>query len=98
MNSRSSVPSRRDFAKAMAVLAATAVPAAAREAKQPDAEAYAAAVETIVRFHFGKQLSDKQIAKVCSSHMRHRGSARALSRVQLANGDDPIVAFRADLP
>ncbi len=92
------VPSRRDFAKAMAVVAAAAVPAAAQEGKQPDADAYAAAVETIIRFRFGNQLSERQIGKVRSSYMRHRASSRALFRVPLANGDDPIVAFRADLP
>jgi hypothetical protein len=98
MDSKTYVPSRRDFAKAMAVLAAAAVPSEAQEGKQPDAKTYSAAVETIIRSRFGNQLSEQQIDIVRSSYMRHRESAKALYRVQLANGDDPIVAFRADLP
>jgi hypothetical protein len=97
--SSKAVPSRREFTKALAVLAAAAVPAAAQDDKKaPDEAAYSAAVETIIRFRFGSQLSEPQIGKVRAAYLRHLASARALSRVRLANGDDPIVAFRADLP
>jgi hypothetical protein len=92
------IPSRREFAKALAVLAAAATPAAAQEAKQPDAKSYAEAVETVIRFRFGKRLTGEQIKKVRSSYMNRRSSAESLKRVEIANGDDPITAFRADLP
>jgi hypothetical protein len=98
MKKNAVVPSRRDFAKALAVLAAAAAPVAAQDAKQPDAKSYADAVETVVRFRFGKQLTDAQIKKVSRSYLNRRSSAESLKSVEIANGDDPIVAFRADIP
>ncbi len=97
MNEIAVVPSRREFARALAILAA-ASPVAAQEAKQPDDSSYVDAVDTVIRFRFGKQLSGEQIKKVRSAYLSQRSSAQALARVELANGDDPIAAFRADLP
>lgn len=91
-------PSRREFAQALAVLATAAVvPAAAQEAVQPDTKAYAAAVETVVRYRFGKQLSEEQIKKVQAGFIGRRFSSDALKSMALANGEDPVEAFRADL-
>jgi hypothetical protein len=93
------VPSRRDFAKALAVLAAAmAVPAAAQDAAAPDAKAYAEALNVVIRYRFGKHLSDERLKKVQASVLRGRFNSDALKNVKLANGDDPIAAFRADLP
>jgi hypothetical protein len=95
----SDIPSRRDFSKALAVLAAaTALPAAAQEVAQPDAKAYAEALNVVIRYRFGKQLSDERLKKVQSSVLRGRRNSDSLNSVKLANGDDPIAAFRADLP
>jgi hypothetical protein len=94
----SRAPSRRQFAQAIAVLAAAATPAMAQKAVVPDAKAYAAAMETVIRYRFGRQLSDEQVAQLHRSLLGKRLSADILKRVELASGDDPIAAFRADLP
>jgi hypothetical protein len=95
------VPSRREFAKALAVLAAAgAAPAAlaADEPALPNAKEYAEAINVVVRYRFGKHLSEEQLKRVQASLLRGRFSADALKRVEVANGDDPAAAFRADLP
>jgi hypothetical protein len=98
MKTSSPAPSRRDFAQALAVLAATAGTATAQVAARPDAKAYAAALETVIRFRFGAQMSDEQIKQAVSAAVNGRRSSDRLKSVELANGDDPIAAFRADLP
>jgi hypothetical protein len=95
------VPSRREFARALAVLAAAgAAPAAlaADEPALPNATEYAEALNVVVRYRFGKHLSEEQLKRVQASLLRGRFSSDALKRVELSNGDDPAVAFRADLP
>jgi hypothetical protein len=84
----------------MAVLAAASVaPAtAADEPALPNAKEYAEALNVVIRYRFGKNLTEEQLKKVQASVLRGRASADLLKRVELANGDDPIVAFRADLP
>jgi len=94
------IPSRRQFAQALAVLAgATALPIAAQaQTPIPDAKAYAAALETVIRHRFGRQLTDDQVKRLQATLINRRNAGELLKQVELANGDDPIVAFRADLP
>ena len=98
--SAENVPSRRQFAYAVLAACGGAVPAIAadEEPKLPDAKAYAEAMETIVRYRFGKLLSDEQIKRVAASAVGRRASAESLKKYKLENGDDPAAAFRADLP
>ena len=51
-----------------------------------------------MRFRFGTQLSAEQLKIVHLTSLHYRRSADFIKRVEIANGDDPIVAFRADLP
>lgn len=93
------LPTRREFAQALAVLAAAGVaPAAAQEAAGPSPKEYAEAVNIVIRYRFGKHLTDEQLRRVQAAALRGRASADLLKNVELANGDDPIAAFRADLP
>ena len=89
-------PTRRDFAQALALLAAGAV--ATAEGAPPDAAEYADALETVIRYRFGKELTDEQIAVVKSDYLNQRRSDDLVKRAQLTHDDDPISAFRADLP
>lgn len=94
-----SIPTRREFAQALAVLGVAATPAASQDKVLiPDIKSYAAALETTVRFRFGRQLTEEQIKKVQALLFRQRFAGNLLNRVEIENGDDPIVAFRADLP
>lgn len=90
------IPTRREFTQAMAVLALASAPAAAQKAAIPDAKSYTAAVETIIRYKFGRQLTDEQLKRVQSSYMGKLSSGDLLKRVPLNNSEDPIEAFRAD--
>ncbi len=92
------VPNRREFTKALAIIAAATAPAAACAAEKPDNEAYVDAIDTVIRYRFGKQLTAQQLIKVRSAYLTQRTSAESLRRIEITNGDDPIVAFRADLP
>jgi hypothetical protein len=92
-------PSRRQFAQALAVLAAGAgAPALADEAAAPSAKEYAEALNVVIRYRFGKHLTEDQLKQVQTSALRGRVSGELLKRVEIANSDDPAVAFRADLP
>src|SRR5262249_31216615 len=92
-------PSRRQFAQALAVLAAGAgAPALADEVAAPSAKEYVEALNVVIRYRFGMHLSEEQLKRVHASALRGRASGEVLKRVELANGDDPVVAFRADLP
>jgi hypothetical protein len=95
----SAAPTRREFVTALAVLAAaTGGPAVAQEAKLPDAKSYGDALDIVIRYRFGKHLSEEQLKRVHASALRGRASADAMKNIELANGEDPIAAFRADLP
>lgn len=99
MEANSKTPSRREFVTALGVLAAsTAGPALAQEAKTPDAKAYTDALDIVIRYRFGKHLNEEQLKRVYASALRGRASADAMKKVELTNGEDPIAAFRADLP
>lgn len=93
------IPTRREFVTALAALTASSVgPIAAQEVKVPDAKAYADALEVVVRYRFGRHLTDEQLKRVHASVLRGRTNADVMKKVELGNGEDPIAAFRADLP
>jgi hypothetical protein len=93
------IPTRREFVAALSVIAAsTAGPALAQETKVPDAKAYADALDFVIRYRFGKHLNEEQLKRVHASVLRGRASADAMKKIELANGEDPIAAFRADMP
>ncbi|MCE9532733.1 MAG: hypothetical protein K8T89_16675 [Planctomycetes bacterium] len=95
----STIPTRREFTKALAILSAgAAVPVSLHAAAAPDADAFAASLETVIRYRFGKMLTDEQVKKLQAKWISRHLSGEILKRVQLDNGEDPIVAFRADLP
>ena len=94
-------PSRRTFAFGMASMAAlgiTGVGFSQEEKKIPDAKALAEAMEVVVRQRFGKILNEDQLKRVLASVLSRRSSGDSLKAHVLENGDDPSVAFRADLP
>jgi len=89
------IPTRREFTQALAIFAAAGSSAAA---VAPSSDDYASAIDTIIRFRFGKYVTDDQITHLREIVLAKRASASFLHRVELDNGDDPIAAFRADLP
>lgn len=52
----------------------------------------------IVRIRFGKNISNEQMAEIKKSIERMLRIADSLKQLKLSNGDDPAVAFSADLP
>jgi hypothetical protein len=106
-------PTRRQFGKKLALLAAvplaapavTAAVAAAEVADDkpkdkdaPPAVAVAEALTEIVRVRHGKHLSDEQMKQVKLSILRSQLSAERLRKLELRNADELTFAFRADLP
>jgi hypothetical protein len=90
-------PTRREFTQALAALGFASAPALAQNAAAiPDLEAYAAALETVVRYRFGRVLNEEQIAQVLSSLINRRFAGDALKKIELDNAEDPIAAFRAE--
>ena len=92
------IPSRREFIAAVGVLAASDAVSGQENAKLPDTKAYNDAIEVVVRYRFGKHLTDDQLKRVIASAQRGRLNGEALRATALSNGEDPITAFRADLP
>jgi hypothetical protein len=95
-----SKPTRREFAKTLALGAVTPLavaPLVAQDTK-PASRVSAEAMMQIVHARFGKFLSEKQMTEVAKSLLRQQLIADALRRVPLKNSDEPAFAFRADLP
>ncbi len=86
--------SRRDFAAALALLAAA--PLHADDAK-PSAE-QADLLLALVKARFGKHLDDRQLDALAKRLASLPATGKRLHGVPLANGDDPVTAFSADLP
>jgi hypothetical protein len=92
-------PTRRDFGLLLAVgvtIPSLAGASAAREKEKPRAQDEA--LLAIVRARYGKHLTAEQLEKI---HQRLKSAVtrgEELKRVPLTNADDPIAAFRADLP
>ncbi len=95
---------RRDFAKAMALLAATPVVVAfnpVQAHQTASVETPTTAVDSlteIVRLRYGKHLTEDQLKEVKKSIERNQRSADILRRSKLSNSDEPAFTFRADLP
>jgi hypothetical protein len=88
--------SRREFTLAVAAapLAAAGASAAENDAELSPDEALLA----IVRDRYGKHLTAEQLKAIHRGIQRMNARAETLKRYPLHNGDDPAVAFRADLP
>ncbi len=99
-----SLRSRRDFAKAVALLAAAplaavAEPAAAQDKPPPKPEGpagMAQALTEVVRLRYGKHLSDEQLQAVQRGLTGSLASAERLAKVPLKNGDEPAFTFSPD--
>jgi hypothetical protein len=94
---------RRDFAKKMALLAATplAVPLAETQAQGPaksDATTATEALTEIVRQRYGKFLDAEQMKAVQRAIERHQRSAEIMKQFKLTNGDEPAFVFSAEVP
>jgi hypothetical protein len=88
--------SRREFARSLAVLAATPL---AATAQQPAARKdVAEALMEIVRLRHGKHLTAEQLKAIQASIARSQRSADILKQVKLSNGDEPAFIFSAGLP
>src|SRR5262245_45154203 len=93
-------PTRRQFGKGLARLAAAPLAAAGAAAQKADAPAAtpAEALAEVVRARHGKHLSEGQLKAVRRSIARNQAAAARLRNLKLANGDEPAFTFRADLP
>ncbi len=105
---------RRNFAKTLAVVAATpfvsrAAPAEsgqpvsaralALQTKAPEKHSPTAeALGEAVRYQYGKYLDEDQLDKVKGSIDRGLRSAERLKQFKLKNSDEPAFTFSADLP
>lgn len=97
-------PSRRQFGKNLALLAAVplTVPALAAAPDKPKdvppAVSEAEALTAVVRARHGKHLTEEQLKQVTLSIRRSELSAERLRKLELRNSDEPAFTFRADLP
>lgn len=101
---------RREFAKSLAVVAAT--PLMAKAGIAPDAETAAAqqtppanpfapqaeALTEVVRRRYSQYLNKEQLEAVSRSIERALRGGDTLNKFDLTNGDEPAFAFSADLP
>jgi hypothetical protein len=101
------VPDRRAFARSLAALTALPLlptPANAQdppkkdEPKQPPPANPADLLFELLRSRYGQHLTEAELPRVKRSVAGNLGIGRSLAAVKLQNGDDPAVAFRADLP
>src|SRR5437867_217897 len=93
--------SRREFAKALALVAATPLLAHAEadpppKPKSPTAAAADALIE-VVRQRYSEHLNDDQLQKIRQAFERNLRSAELLQKHKLTNGDEPAFAFTADV-
>lgn len=98
-------PSRRQFGKRIALLAAVplATPVLAAEEDKPKEvpvpAAVALALTEVVRLRHGKHLSKDQLKRVGNSILRSQFVAESLrKKLELSNADEPAFTFHADLP
>jgi hypothetical protein len=89
--------SRREFARTVALLAATPLAATAQQpAARKDAPASVAdALTEIVRLRYSKHLTAEQLKAIRASIARSQRSADALKQLKLQNGDEPAFVFTA---
>jgi hypothetical protein len=96
-------PTRREFSRNLALLAATpllAPPSAvAADEKPPDPVAATAdALTEAARARFGNLLPEEHIKKIRDAIHRSLLAGQFMKKPKLQNGDEPVFAFRADLP
>jgi hypothetical protein len=90
--------SRRDFAKAVGLLAAGSLLAPPGHAAEAGPAGPAEGLMAVARARYGKHLRDEQLKEI-EQALRHRLLvAEFLKRVPLKNSDEPVFIFRADLP
>jgi ferric-dicitrate binding protein FerR (iron transport regulator) len=94
---------RREFNRALALLAAaplaaTASASAADPTGKSTPTATAEALMEIVRLRHGKQLSAEQLKAIQRSIERSQRSAGVLKQFKLTNADEPAFVFHAELP
>jgi hypothetical protein len=94
---------RREFARNLALLAATpllapsGVPAA--DDKPPDPVAATAdALLEAARARFGRDFPEDHVKQIRERIHRSLLSGQAMRKPKLQNGDEPAFSFRADLP
>jgi hypothetical protein len=90
-------PTRRQFARTLAALAATPLLAESAAAADPPRTA-ADALAEVVRLRHGKHLTDEQMKQVLRSIQTDLRLGDILRRTKLTNGDEPAFAFTADVP
>lgn len=102
---------RREFAKSLAVAAATPLAAKAGGARAADSAAaqtpqsvanpfapQAEGLADVVRRRYGQYLNDEQLEAVKRSIERTLRGGDTLHKFALTNGDEPAFTFSADLP
>lgn len=95
--------SRRDFAKRVALLAATplAIPApeaGAQGTAKSDSHTTAEALTEIARQRYGKFLSAEQMKAMQRAIEGGQRAADYLKRVKLKNSDEPAFIFSVEVP
>jgi len=111
---RPPAPSRRGFAKSLALAAAAPALAGAGLAlgqappapspaptpvPTPEAPSSAAeALTEVVRIRWGKNLSGEQLGEIAAALDGRLKGAEAMKKVALTNADEPDVVFFAELP
>lgn len=88
---------RRDFAKQLALLAAS--PLAAPEAHgKADSPTGADSLTELARQRYAKFLNAEQMQALQRTIDRHQRVAEVLKQVKLQNGDEPAFIFSAEIP
>jgi hypothetical protein len=96
-------PTRREFTRNLALLAATPLLApsgvvAADEKPLDPVAATADALTEAARARFGINLPEEHVKKIRESIHRSLLVGQFMKKPKLQNGDEPAFAFRADLP
>src|SRR5258708_4021264 len=91
-------PTRREFAAAIALLAAAPLLPAQQPKVPQELTAQLEPLVALAKAKYGKHLNDEQMKAVARGIARTLVSAQQLNRVKLNNGDEPAVVFSSDLP
>jgi len=97
-------PSRREFAKILAALAAVPLAGAAESATAQTARPADALLETakslnkIADIRYGKFLTEEQKHQVRRHLLSQLRAAERLRKFSFGNGDEPAFIFRPDVP
>jgi hypothetical protein len=94
--SHTSFPSRRQFGRAVAALAAAPLTMPRVAAADPPRTA-ADAMSEVIRLRHGKHLSDEQLKQVERGIQLSLRQGETLKRFPLKNSDEPAFAFTADV-